>query len=93
VPAEDRDPLMLHLKDRGVGCHVHFVPSHLHPAYKAYRTELLPVTESYWKTLVTLPLFPTITDDEIAQVIEGVKMYPKYARSANGRSGGVTVKT
>ncbi len=84
VPAEDRDALMMHLKERGVGCHVHFVPSHLHPAYKPYRTELLPVTESYWKTLVTLPLFPTLTDDEIAQVIEGVRSYPKYARSTNG---------
>ena len=93
VPAEDRDPLMLHLKERGVGCHVHFVPSHLHQAYKPYRTELLPVTESYWKTLVTLPLFPTLTDDEIAQVIEGVKTYPKYARSANGhKPAGVAAK-
>ena len=24
---------MAHLKSRGVGCHVHFVPTHLHPAY------------------------------------------------------------
>ena len=93
VPAEDRDALMLHLKDRGVGSHVHFVPSHLHPAYKEYRTELLPVTERFWKTLVTLPLFPTLTADEIAQVIEAVKTYPKYARSSNGRAGAVTMKT
>ena len=86
VPAEDRDQLILHLKDRGVASHVHFVPTHLHPAYKPYATELLPVTERLWKTLVTLPLFPGLTDDEIAQVIEGVKSYPKYARGKNGRA-------
>lgn len=84
VPAEDRDALMLHLKERGVGSHVHFVPSHLHPAYKEYRTELLPVTERLWKTFVTLPLFPTLSEDEIAQVIEGVKSFAPHARSANG---------
>ncbi len=84
VPAEDRDQLILHLKDRGVGSHVHFVPTHMHPAYKPYTTELLPVTERLWKTLVTLPLFPTLTDGEIQQVIEGVRSYPKHARPANG---------
>ena len=84
VPAEDRDALMLHLKERGVGSHVHFVPSHLHPVYKAYRSELLPVTERIWKTFVTIPLFPTLTDDEIARVIDGVHSYPKQAHSTNG---------
>ncbi len=92
VPAEDRDALMLHLRDRGVGSHVHFVPSHLHPAYKQYRSELLPVTERFWKTLVTLPLFPTLTEDEIAQVIEGVRSYPKHARTAPVGAAGVTVE-
>jgi dTDP-4-amino-4,6-dideoxygalactose transaminase len=71
---------------------VHFVPTHLHPAYKPYTTELLPVTERLWKTIVTLPLFPGLTDDEIAQVIEGVKSYPKHARGSNGRAAaGATV--
>lgn len=81
VPAEDRDALILHLKERGVASHVHFVPTHLHPAYAPYRTELLPVTERLWKTLITLPLFPTLSDDEIAQVIEGVKSYAPHVRS------------
>ncbi|HZP56173.1 MAG TPA: DegT/DnrJ/EryC1/StrS family aminotransferase [Dehalococcoidia bacterium] len=84
VPEEDRDALILHLKSRDVGSHVHFVPSHLHPAYAPYRSELLPVTERVWKTLVTLPLFPTMTDDEFAQVVEAVKSYPKKASAAPG---------
>ena len=74
--------LILHLKERGVGSHVHFVPTHLHPAYRAYATELLPVTERLWKTLVTLPLFPGLTEDEIAQVIEGVRSYTPRTHSA-----------
>jgi perosamine synthetase len=86
VPADDRDALILHLKERGVGSHVHFVPTHLHPAYKEFRTELLPVTERLWKTLVTLPLFPTLTDDEISQVIDGVQTFAAKVRSGAGHA-------
>jgi dTDP-4-amino-4,6-dideoxygalactose transaminase len=86
VPTEDRDDVMAHLKSRDVGCHVHFVPTHLHQAYKPYRTELLPVTERYWKSIISLPMFPTLTEGEIAQVIEAVRSFPKYAKSSNGRA-------
>jgi perosamine synthetase len=86
VPAEDRDEVMAHLKSRGVGCHVHFVPTHLHQAYEPYRTELLPVTEAFWKTIISLPMFPTLTENEIEQVIEAVRSYPKYVRASNGRA-------
>jgi len=86
VPAEDRDGVMAHLKSRGVGCHVHFVPTHLHQAYRPYSTELLPVTESFWKQIISLPMYPTLTESEVEQVIEAVRSYPKYARSSNGRS-------
>jgi perosamine synthetase len=92
VPAEDRDLLIPHLKERGVGSHVHFVPTHLHPAYKPYATELLPVTERLWKTLVTLPLFPTLTDSEIQQVIDGVRSYERGVRPASGQPAGVPAR-
>ena len=94
VPAGDRDDVMAHLKSRGVGCHVHFVPTHLHQAYKPYRTELLPVTESFWKQIISLPMFPTLTEGEIEQVIEAVRSLPKYARSSNGQGAvaGVAAK-
>jgi perosamine synthetase len=85
VGEEDRDALYLHLKSRGVGSHVHFVPTHMHPAYAAYSTpESLPATERFFRRILTLPLFPTLTDDEIAQVIEGVQTFPRHARAGNG---------
>lgn len=81
VPAEDRDALILHLKERGVGSHVHFVPTHLHPAYRAYASDALPVTERLWQTIITLPLFPGLTEDEVAQVVEGVRSYTPRTHS------------
>ena len=86
VPEEDRDALYLHLRERGVASHVHFVPTHMHPAYQAYRRdEELPATERFFRKILTLPLFPTLTDDEIAQVIEAVRSYPKYNRATSPR--------
>jgi len=35
----------------------------------------LPVTEAEWQRLVTLPLFPDLTESEIAQVIDGVRSF------------------
>jgi perosamine synthetase len=87
VPVEDRDDVMAHLKSRGVGCHVHFVPTHLHKAYAPYRTELLPATETFWKQIISLPMFPTLTESEIEQVIEAVRSFPRHANSANGHAG------
>ena len=88
VPEEDRDALYLHLRERGVGSHVHFVPSHMHPAYEKYSpgAEALPVTERFFRQILTLPLFPTLTDSEIAQVIDGVRSFPKHARSTNAHA-------
>ena len=95
VPEEDRDALYLHLKERGVGSHVHFVPTHMHPAYQQYRVEgALPVTERFFRQILTLPLFPTLSDGEIAQVIEGVRSFPKHAAASNGhKPAGVTART
>ena len=94
VAVEDRDDVMAHLKSKGVGCHVHFVPTHLHQAYKPYRTELLPVTEVFWKQIISLPMFPTLTQDEVSQVIEAVQSYPEYARAAHGhKASGVVART
>jgi perosamine synthetase len=86
VAEQDRDALILHLRDRGVGSHVHFVPSHLHPVYKSYRTELLPVTERFWRRIVSLPMFPGLTEDEIQQVVDGVKSFAPRVRKPIGVS-------
>jgi perosamine synthetase len=82
VAESDRDALILHLKDKGVASHVHFVPSHLHPAYKQYRSELLPVTETFWRRIVSLPMFPGLTEDEVSQVVDAVKSFPKHEQKA-----------
>lgn len=60
----DRDPLMDFLRVKGIATGMHYIPNHLYEVYKPYVSNPLPVAESVWKRLVTLPLFPDLTDEE-----------------------------
>ena len=68
---KNRDRLMEYLLSNGVGCGVHYIPSHLFSYY--HRDGLqLPVTDEIYNKILTLPLFADITDDEVNTVIETV---------------------
>ena len=63
-----RDLFMEQLKGAGVGCSVHWRPLHLHPYYQSefgWQAESFPVATDWWKRLVSLPLFPTMTREEM----------------------------
>jgi perosamine synthetase len=66
-----RNELMDFLAARGVASGVHYIPSHL---FSFYRQEglVLPVTEQVYREIISLPLFPDITDDEVERVIQAV---------------------
>jgi perosamine synthetase len=77
---EGRDAFIEALRGRGVGCSVHWMPLHLHPYYRdtfGYRPEDLPRASAVWKTLVSLPLFPGMREEEIVHVIEAVRTTAK----------------
>ena len=67
-----RNELMDHLTRNGVGSGIHYIPSHLFTFYKNARCHL-PVTEQIYDEILTLPLFPDITDAQVGQVIAAVK--------------------
>lgn len=71
-----RDELNLYLRDKGVATGVHYMPIHLHPYYRKHNYEAnVPVAEQVWQNLLTLPLYPDLTDDEVALVIDAIKSY------------------
>ena len=76
----DRDGLINHLLKHDIDASVHYYPNHLYPIYAPY-SRSLPVTDSVWQELVTLPLFPSMTDDEVRQVIDAVKSFQPNGRS------------
>jgi perosamine synthetase len=71
---DDRDGLIRHLATREIDASVYYKPNHLYSVYEPYRRPL-PVTDTVWKQLVTIPLFPSMTEGEIAQVIDAVRCF------------------
>lgn len=71
-----RDQFIQELKRAGVGCSVHWRPLHLHPYYQktfGYRAKDFPVATAEWKRLISLPIFPSMREDEIDHVVNTVE--------------------
>ena len=75
IKIQNRDTVIEQLKERGVGCSVHFIPIHKHPYYKErynYNNEAYPVANRVFEESLSLPIYPDMSQDEIAYVIENV---------------------
>jgi perosamine synthetase len=89
--AIDRNSFIAELKEAGVGCSVHWRPLHLHPYYAetfGWKPEDLPAASAVWERIVTLPLFPAMTDPELEHVVAVVKGICEQYRRKDGRRGG-----
>jgi perosamine synthetase len=63
------------LRAEGIGVNVHYIPVHLHPYYRERlqtRPGLCPVVEAAYERIVSLPMFPAMTDRDVEDVIEAV---------------------
>ena len=62
------------LRANGIGLQVHYLPIHLHPVFKSYGYEvgMLPVAETAYSQLLSLPLYPDLTDTQQDRVIEAL---------------------
>lgn len=67
----DRDEFITFMKKNGIQCSVHFLPIHKMSAYK-FDVDL-PNTDYLGEHLVSLPLFPSMTNQEVEYVCQKVK--------------------
>jgi dTDP-4-amino-4,6-dideoxygalactose transaminase len=71
--AIDRAQFIEFLKERGIGCSVHWMPLHMHPFYKetyGYRNADFPVSSAQWPRLISLPIFPSMSSGELDYVCD-----------------------
>jgi dTDP-4-amino-4,6-dideoxygalactose transaminase len=64
------------LRDRGVGTQVHYIPVHTQPFYrKNFGTNWgdCPHAEEYYYKCLSIPLFPSMSDAEVENVIDSIK--------------------
>lgn len=75
MKCENRDELSDFLADKGIATSVHFKPLSEMTAYKQFVKRPLPVTNKVWKQLLSLPVFYTITWEQVEHVIDSVKEF------------------
>jgi dTDP-4-amino-4,6-dideoxygalactose transaminase len=74
--AIDRAQFIEALKAHNIGTSVHFIPVHLHPFYQerfGYRRGDLPRAEMIYDRIVSLPLYPRMTEADVYDVIHAVR--------------------
>lgn len=80
----DRGGVFRALRAEGVGVNVHYVPVHLHPYYRnTYGTGpgLCPAAEAAYERILSLPIFPGMTEADVADVVAAVnKVLEAYTR-------------
>jgi len=72
---KNRDAVLKKLADRGVNCAIHYpVPLHLQDAYKNFGLGRgsFPVAERCADEIISLPMFPELTKEEVATVVREV---------------------
>lgn len=75
IPGGQRDRVAAALKKRGIGTALHYPPVHLMSFYRrnyGYAEGLCPVAEEACRELLSLPLFATLTDDEVRRVADAL---------------------
>ena len=76
ITSEDRDALRTRLAAAGISSDIHYpVPDHWQMPEEAAERISLPTTERLARTILSLPCFPELTNDEVDHVIEVVNSW------------------
>ncbi|MBX3441594.1 MAG: DegT/DnrJ/EryC1/StrS family aminotransferase [Planctomyces sp.] len=72
----NRNEFIQAINAAGVGTSVHYLPLHMHPLYRerlGYAPEQLPVAQSVFDRIISLPIYPTMTAEEIDYVAATIR--------------------
>jgi dTDP-4-amino-4,6-dideoxygalactose transaminase len=78
IRVRQRDGLQAHLREQGIGAAIHYpVPVHLQPFYAGdgFRRGRFPVTERVCGEVLSLPMFPEMTEEQIASVVKAINVF------------------
>lgn len=76
----DRKTIHRAMLAESIGAHVHYIPVYWHPYYQrlGYPKGLCPKAEELYESLLTLPLFPGMSDEDVEDVIRGLYKIIRY---------------
>lgn len=79
IQVQNRDELYRLLREHRIFVQIHYIPVHLQPYYRQFgwKNGDLPIAEDYYKKCLSLPMFPTLTDEDQEKVIDLVLKHSK----------------
>jgi UDP-4-amino-4,6-dideoxy-N-acetyl-beta-L-altrosamine transaminase len=77
IEIEDRQGLYDYLKSKNIHAQVHYIPTHLMPYYKKFGWKYgdLPVAEAYFKRCLSLPMYPTLKEEEQEYILKELENF------------------
>ena len=76
VRTDKRDELQEYLKQNDIQTLIHYpIPPHKQPAYKEWNNLSFPITEEIHNTILSLPISPVMTDEEVEKVVEVINAF------------------
>ena len=78
----DRNEIYKAINAENVGLQVHYIPVYYHPYYQSlgYEKGLCPIAEELYEEIITIPLYYSLTDEDVQSVIEAVIKVVNYYR-------------
>jgi len=71
VRTKERDRFQQYLTDNGIQTIIHYpTPPHKQDAYKEFKNASYPITEEIHNTIISLPISPVMTNEEVKKVVE-----------------------
>ena len=90
VQHDNRDQLLDHLKQEGIYCGIHYpMPLHLAKPFRSARTvpEGVPVCMKLAKRILSLPMYPELTESQIQHVVESISSFGVTAAAKSNGNG------
>lgn len=80
LEVENRLGLYNYLREYQIFAQIHYIPTHLMPYYRQFRWKEgdLPNAEEYYKRCISLPMYPTLTNEEQDFVIEKINEFYEF---------------
>ena len=77
LEVENRLELYNFLRAKNIFAQIHYIPCHLMPYYRQFgwKEGDMPNAENYYKHCISLPMYPTLTDEEQAFVIQSINEF------------------
>jgi dTDP-4-amino-4,6-dideoxygalactose transaminase len=77
IQVEGRKDVYDYLRSKNIFSQVHYLPVHTLPYYQSlgFRKGDFPVAEKYYSKCLSLPMYPTLSDDEQHYVINSLKTF------------------